>query len=239
MISTDFFVAFDGDDTLWPNEINYRHLMDEVKNILKPCDVTFENCFEKIMAAKLKSNIQILGYGMKTYIMTLIGTIIDNYENVDISLVSDVLKLGEEYVARNVTPFKHAGFILDRISKKYPLLLITKGDLFEQCHKIESSGLRHYFDGVYCLCEKTESAYAGILDTYNIDAKQFLMIGNSYQSDILPVVGLGGNAIYVGGELNMDLESIPTPEELLRHNVRKINDIQDITLELIKHYDNG
>lgn len=238
MIIPKFYIAFDGDDTLWPNEINYNYVICDLKRLLSHYGIMQLDDFESELAIRLKDNIPILGYGMKTYIITVIETIADKYNKINNSLISTLLKDVKKYVLPDIIPYKNVAVVLERLSNIYPLLLITKGDLFEQYHKIESSGLKPYFSKIHCVCEKTESTYAEIFATYNITAKQFLMIGNSYQSDILPVVKLGGRAIYIRGEINPYLESIPIPQELSRYNVREINSIQDITPEFIEQYDN-
>ncbi|GAH64113.1 unnamed protein product, partial [marine sediment metagenome] len=45
--------------------------------------------------------------------------------------------------------------------------------------------------------EKSEASYRKILGQYNLDPTRFLMVGNSLRSDILPVVRIGGNGVYI------------------------------------------
>ncbi|GAG86297.1 unnamed protein product, partial [marine sediment metagenome] len=39
-----------------------------------------------------------------------------------------------------------------------------------------------------------------ILGQYNLDPTRFLMVGNSLRSDILPVLKIGGQAVYIPNE---------------------------------------
>ena len=95
---------------------------------------------------------------------------------------------------------------LQFLSQKYILLLITKGDLFEQETKINRSGLSKYFKYIEIVSEKDESSYSSILKRLNIDPNVFLMVGNSLRSDILPVLKIGGNALHLPYKIIWDHE---------------------------------
>ncbi len=80
-------------------------------------------------------------------------------------------------------------------------MLITKGDLFHQQFKIADSGLEDFFEHVEVVSQKDPATYADILERRGIDAKNFLMVGNSMRSDVLPVLELGGWGVLVPNEL--------------------------------------
>ena len=75
--------------------------------------------------------------------------------------------------------------------------MATKGDLLDQERKLEKSGLTNYFDHVEILSQKKEENYIRLIKFLNIQPIEFLMIGNSLKSDILPLVGVGANAIHI------------------------------------------
>ena len=93
--------------------------------------------------------------------------------------------------------FDHAKNVLEALRSSYDLILITKGDLFEQIRKVERSGLAGYFRLIEVVEDKTEKSYRSLLQKYNIDPAKFLMVGNSIRSDILPVINIGGQAVYI------------------------------------------
>ena len=95
---------------------------------------------------------------------------------------------------------------LQYLYQKYILLLITKGDLFEQETKIARSGLSKYFKYIEIVSEKDESTYSSILKRHNIDPKLFLMVGNSLRSDILPVLKIGGHALHIPYKITWEHE---------------------------------
>ena len=74
-------------------------------------------------------------------------------------------------------------------SGKYTLVVATKGDLLDQQRKLDRSGLAKYFHHIEVMSNKDEAAFGS--------SEEFLMIGNSMKSDILPVLNIGGNAIYI------------------------------------------
>jgi putative hydrolase of the HAD superfamily len=45
--------------------------------------------------------------------------------------------------------------------------------------------------------DKTLESYSRLLSRYSIDPGGFMMVGNSLRSDILPVLELGGSAVYI------------------------------------------
>jgi putative hydrolase of the HAD superfamily len=87
--------------------------------------------------------------------------------------------------------------VLEALAQRYPLMLITKGDPSEQRPKIMHSGLAGYFRWVEIVHDKTPQVYGAILERYGIRAERFLMVGNSLRSDVLPVLEIGGRAVYI------------------------------------------
>lgn len=85
-------------------------------------------------------------------------------------------------------------------------MLITKGDLFHQQAKVAASGLSHHFAAVEIVAEKDPSDYLGVLARHGVAADEFIMVGNSLRSDVLPVLEIGGGAVYIPYEVTWALE---------------------------------
>ena len=94
----------------------------------------------------------------------------------------------------------------------HQLMLLTKGDLFDQESKLARSGLGHYFDHVEIVSEKNAASYQRILQRYGLQPAEFLMIGNSLKSDILPVARLGARAVYVPYHTTWVMEEVPAEQ---------------------------
>jgi putative hydrolase of the HAD superfamily len=76
-------------------------------------------------------------------------------------------------------------------------VLATKGDLLDQQRKLKRSGLAEYFHHIEVMYDKNGQMYSTLLKKLGCEPGEFIMIGNSMKSDILPVLNIGGHAIYI------------------------------------------
>ena len=67
----------------------------------------------------------------------------------------------------------------------------------DQERKLQKSGLEGYFHHIEIMSEKRVSDYKKLIGRLDIQASEFVMIGNSLKSDVLPVLELGGYGIHV------------------------------------------
>jgi putative hydrolase of the HAD superfamily len=102
--------------------------------------------------------------------------------------------------------------VVAELGQAYPLLLITKGDLFDQESKLARSGLGSYFQHVEIVREKDASVYSAILKKHSVTPSDFLMVGNSLRSDILPVLTIGGKAAHIPYAITWQHEMATLPE---------------------------
>ena len=158
-------------------------------------------------------NLGYYGYGIKGFALSLIEAAIQLSEGrVQAAEIQQVLGLAKDMLGAKVHLLEHAGEAVARLAAMYPLMLITKGDLFDQETKLARSGLRPFFRHVEIVSDKTPERYADLLARYELDAARFLMVGNSLRSDILPVMALGGRAVYIPYHITWAHEQAPLPE---------------------------
>jgi putative hydrolase of the HAD superfamily len=124
-----------------------------------------------------------------------------------------VIDLAQEMLLADVQLLEHVQPTLARLSESHSLMLITKGDLRDQESKFSRSGLAHYFRYIEIVSDKTRETYAAILAKYQIEPSRFLMVGNSLRSDIVPVLALGGQAIYVPYHITWAHEAVAHGED--------------------------
>jgi len=62
---------------------------------------------------------------------------------------------------------------------------------------LQKSGLANYFHHIEVMSNKKETDYLKLLKRCDIKPENFLMIGNSLKSDVLPVLKIGGHAVYI------------------------------------------
>ena len=217
-------IAFDADDTLWVNELNYRNAEAKFVTLMEPY-TTAENAIAVLFRIEI-ANLPLLGYGSKPFIISLIesGTELSN-GRLSNNEILQLIAIGKETMERPMNVYPDVEEVLSSLSEKYPLVLATKGDLKEQESKIERSGLKKYFAETEIMSEKCPESYLKMIKAHNISPQEFLMIGNSFKSDILPVLGIGAKAIYIPCDLTWAHE---VAEEIEHPNLIKVAAIKDI-----------
>lgn len=189
-------IGFDADDTLWVNEPHYRETEHRFCELLK------DYLPEKELTAELFrteiDNLELYGYGAKGFALSLIETAIriTKYE-LSASTVEQIINLGKSLVDMPIQLLDNVEFVLKTLKGKYRLIIATKGDLLDQQRKLKKSGLAKYFDHVEIMSDKKEEDYRELIRKMNIEPTDYMMIGNSFKSDVLPVINLGGFGIHV------------------------------------------
>ncbi|UCF28527.1 MAG: HAD family hydrolase [Chloroflexota bacterium] len=192
-------IAFDADDTLWHNE----HLYYQAKKTLPKILVNYGEV-DAIRTSLDKTeveNIEYYGYGIKSFALSMIEVAVDiSQGQVTGNEIREIITVAKNMLKAPVELVPDAADTLKDLSGKYDLMLITKGDLFEQERKIGISKISNCFRHLEVVGEKSDAAYRNILKKYNIKPADFLMVGNSLRSDILPVLRVGGQAVYIPNE---------------------------------------
>jgi len=189
-------IAFDADDTLWHNETLYVQATDSFKKLLS--DFRSPERIERQLGETELRNIPDYGYGIKSFTLSMIETAIElSGGQVGGDAILEILDISRQMLNADVRLIEHVEETLAKLSSMYALMLITKGEVSEQERKVERSGLSRFFRYVEILSEKSAESYRRLLAKYGVDPGRFLMIGNSLRSDIVPVVGIGGRAVYV------------------------------------------
>lgn len=192
-------VAFDLDDTLVQNEAYYREAKREFAQVLsryRQWD-TIHGRLDEIEV----ENILRYGYGVKSFMLSMVEAALEvSDERIVGRDLTRVLEIGKAMLDKEVELLDGTTDVLKEISKGRDLMIITKGDRFEQRRKIDRSGIAGYFRYVEILSEKTPDAYRDILERHDIAPAEFLMVGNSLRSDVLPALSIGAKAVYVPDE---------------------------------------
>ena len=217
-------IGFDADDTLWKNEDLFFEAQNEIKDILKQNS----NNFDKELLKTEKSNLDFYGYGIKGFILSIIEASAKNsHEELKIESINQIIKLGKKMLNAPVNLIEDVEKVLSILSKKYKLILITKGDLLDQERKIKKSKLEKYFKYKKIVSEKNKQTYLKILDDLKIEPQNFLMVGNSFKSDIFPVLEIGGNGVHIPYKILWEHENIKTSEYSKKYI--KLDKISDLT----------
>jgi putative hydrolase of the HAD superfamily len=87
--------------------------------------------------------------------------------------------------------------VLKKLKPHCRLVVATKGDLLDQERKLMKSGLEQYFHHIEIMSDKQVKDYKKLIKHLDIQPSEFMMIGNSLKSDVLPVLELGGVGVHV------------------------------------------
>jgi putative hydrolase of the HAD superfamily len=189
-------IGLDADDTLWHNEQLYHQAKKKFAQILEKYSSSKEASLH--LDQTEVRNIEHYGYGIKSFSLSMIETAVEvSNGQIDGDVIGELIAITKQMLSADVDLVEGAKETLEKLSLKYDLMLITKGDSYEQERKIERSGIADYFRYLEVVGEKSEASYRKILRQYNLDPGCFLMVGNSLRSDILPVIHIGGKGVYI------------------------------------------
>ena len=189
-------IGFDADDTLWVNETYFRDAELEFAKLLGAYETA--NKIDQELFKKEMDNLELYGYGVKGFVLSMVEMALEisNY-NVSSKTIEAILNIGKNMINKPVELLDGVEEVLKALSKNYRLILATKGDLLDQERKLEKSGLIDYFHHIEVLSDKKEANYSKLLNHLDINPSEFLMIGNSLKSDILPLVNIKAHAIHI------------------------------------------
>ncbi|WP_159023159.1 HAD family hydrolase [Formosa sp. L2A11] len=189
-------IGFDADDTLWVNETYFRDTEVEFGKLLSQFE-TINKIDQELFKMELK-NLPIYGYGIKGFVLSMVEMALELSNNtVSNTTIKAILDLGKDMINKPVELLDGVELVLKTLSEKYRLIVVTKGDLLDQERKLKQSGLLDYFHHIEVVSDKKEANYLNLLNHLNIDPTQFLMVGNSLKSDILPLINIKAKAIHV------------------------------------------
>ena len=151
-------IGFDADDTLWQNEQYYR-LTEARFTALLADHAAPDHLSERLLEAE-KRNLGHYGFGIKGFTLSMIETAIEVTDGrVPATAIAAILEAGRELLSHPIEVLPHARDTLEGLAGRYRIVLITKGDLFDQERKLAQSGLGELFDAVEIVSDKTAATY--------------------------------------------------------------------------------
>lgn len=202
-------VGLDADDTLWHSESHFAVTEERFRSLLEPW-LPADAVADRLLSCE-RANLRIFGYGAKGFTLSMIETALEVSEGqVSADALQQLIEWGKELMQHPVQLLDQVEETLDHLAGRYRLALITKGDLFHQESKVAESGLAEYFERVEILSEKSGAAYRRVLDDLRTPPTDFVMVGNSVRSDVLPVIEIGANAVHVPYGITWGHETVDT-----------------------------
>jgi putative hydrolase of the HAD superfamily len=189
-------IAFDADDTLWVNEPYFQQTERKFCALLEDY-LPHHTVSQELFKVEIK-NLYLYGYGIKGYILSMIEAALSISNNtIGTEVVEKIINYGKELLEKPIELLEGIEDVLATLNGKYRLVVATKGDLLDQERKLKNSGIEHYFHHTEIMSDKKEADYEKLIKHLDILPEEFMMIGNSIKSDVLPVLAIGGNAVHV------------------------------------------
>jgi putative hydrolase of the HAD superfamily len=208
-------VALDGDDTLWHSESLFVDTQERFRELLRPWVDLDDDDIDRALLEVERGNLPSFGYGVKAFTLSLVETAVRvTGGRVDGNAVLQILELGKVLHDHPVQLLDGAREAVDALTDCYRVMIITKGDLLHQETKVARSGLADHLWRVEIVSEKDEATYQRILDRHGIEPAEFVMVGNSLRSDVLPVRAIGGCGVHIPYHVTWELERAEASDDI-------------------------
>lgn len=219
-------IAFDADDTLWVNETYFRDAELEFAKLLAKYETA--NKIDQELFKKEIDNLRYYGYGIKGFVLSMIECALElsNYQ-IHSKALQAILDIGKEMIEKPIELLKGVEDTLQFLDGKYRLIVATKGDLLDQERKLEKSNLLKYFHHIEVMSDKKEKDYKKLIKHLDIKPSEFLMIGNSLKSDVLPLINIGASAIHIPFHTTWIHEEVDL-QDSTKLEYRTLNNIKEV-----------
>lgn len=227
-------IGFDADDTLWHNERVFRLTESRFSELLSGFAEP-DHIASSLLEVE-KKNLGLYGYGAKGFTLSLVETAIELTDGkVDARAIGQILAWGRDIMCHPVEPLPNVRETLIALQDQFDLVLITKGDLFDQERKLAESGLADFFNAVEIVSEKTVDTYRRTFARHGQGADNAIMVGNSLRSDVLPALDAGSWGVYVPYETTWALEMAQEPEDHARYRrLGHVGELDKLVAELLQ-----
>jgi putative hydrolase of the HAD superfamily len=225
-------IGFDADDTLWQNERFFRLTEQRFATLLADYAEP-EHLAERLLETE-KQALSLYGFGMKGFVLSMVETAISVTEGrVPAPIIAEILAAGRELLVYPIETLPHVEETLAALAGRFRLVMITKGDLFDQERKLAQSGLGNLFDAIEIVSDKSPETYARIFSRHGTGPAEAMMVGNSLRSDIVPAIDAGAWGIYVPHELTWAYEHVEAPEQAARfRQIEHIGELPGLLREI-------
>ena len=181
---------------MWENETYFREAENDLCALLADYG-TQEEIEQELFRIEMQ-NMPLYGYGVKAFGLSMMETALFVSNNsIEAHRIEQIVQIVKRMLDAPVVLLPDVEEVLKTLSAHYRLILATKGDLLDQERKLRKSALEGYFHHIEIMSDKTEKEYAALFSHLDVAPHEVVMIGNSLKSDVLPVLNIGGHAVYI------------------------------------------
>lgn len=214
-------IFFDLDHTLWDTNRNSEESLREIYSEQNIARFGIES-FDAFHSVYQKHNERLWGLYAENKVgrdSVRLNRFTHTFMEFGIHDLEPAEILANEFVKR--TPSKKhliAGVqtMLEKLSSRYPLYIITNGFKESQHIKLNSSGIAHYFKEVIISEEVGAHKPDPIIFRYaekitgNAEPEQCLMIGDTLSTDVMGACHAGWHALHFSPQKDLDENEHPT-----------------------------
>jgi putative hydrolase of the HAD superfamily len=189
-------ICLDADDTLWHTMRRFEEAAQALCQRMEP--VVGAGAARERLEAVMVRNLALYGYGAKSFTLSMLETASELCgDALPAETVRDILAVGRDLLSRPVELLPGVEAALDALAQRGRLVLVTKGDLFDQEAKLAGSGLGGRFSGLEIVSDKTVDVFRRVFARYGAAPGNCVMAGDSLRSDVLPALEAGAWAALV------------------------------------------
>lgn len=212
-------IFFDLDDTLWAFSLNARDTYEEMYR--KYGYDRYFDSFDHYYSLYLRRNQELwVEYADGKVTKEELNRQRYLYPLESVGVCDSALAKAYEKDALATMPAKrklmpHAREVLDYLSAKYNLYILSNGFKELQFHKMRSSGIDRYFKKVVLsddigILKPWPEIFHFALSATQSELHESLMIGDSWESDVAGAAGVGMHQVFYNLSGRMDLPFAPT-----------------------------
>ncbi len=208
------YLIFDGDDTLWENNILFERAIEAFIDYLAHPSMPRAEVRGVLDEIEL-DNTRAHGYGVEVFQRSLAECLArlrdgEPWREGDTEVLRRICQPIREG-AGTVELLPGAVETLKVLRSRHRLALLTKGHPAEQRLKISGSGLAELFEHVEIVQEKGPEVYRSFAEARSLDPERTWMIGNSPRSDVWPALEAGLGAVLIPHAQTWSLEQRDLP----------------------------
>lgn len=222
------YIAFDADDTLWDCQGHFERVMQELYVLLEPW-VDHHTAANELFATERK-NMPLLGYGTKAFSLSMLETAM-RVSHFELSAKQLSWLQDRCYSLLNLpaTPLPEVEETLEELHRRgWHMAVFTKGELLDQEHKLQRSGLGRFFEHLEITSDKTEREFLNLCCQLNIAPQELLMVGNSLRSDVAPALAIGASAVHIPFNVTWELEHVEAFEHEHLTQITHFSELIDV-----------
>ncbi|HEV8299280.1 MAG TPA: HAD family hydrolase [Acidimicrobiales bacterium] len=220
-------IGLDGDDTLWHSERGFADAQAVFRALL--LEYAPEPVTDQTLLATERRNLEVFGYGVKAFVLSMIETALEVSDaRITGAEMKRIVEIGRALLEHPIELIDGVEDTVAELATCHRLVLITKGDLHHQETKVAASGLADHFWRIEIVTEKDVATYQRVLDRHGIPPGEFVMVGNSVRSDILPVLDIGSRAVHVPYEITWEIEHAAVDDADLFPTITSLRELPDL-----------